>query len=606
VTSVEPLEHLPTEVPGLDAVLRGGLVPGSVYVVQGPPGSGKTILANQIAYRHAAAGGRVVYVTLMAETHARMMQNLRGMTFFEPELVPSALQYVSGYKILVDEGEQGLSRLLYAEMKARRASLLVLDGLFVVEEVSGSRAAYRAFVHGLQAFAGAAGCTVLLLTNTGLAGAGNPEHTLVDGSIELARHTGDMRTVRTLQVHKTRGSDHLLGLHHLTISDDGIAVHPRLEALLSEPTAPSEAPTGRVPIGVAGLDAMLGGGIPEASTTIVLGPSGVGKTTLALTFLAGATPEAPAVMLGLFETPPRLRERARRIGVDLAALEDAGAVELLRRPPLDCDPDAMGRDLLSTVRRRGARGHRHPGRDRAGRLLPRPAAAVLHRARERAAWRRGDGALLGGDAGPAGRQRSRPPAALCGCHGQHHPDALRGTGRPALAPALRPQGPGQRLRPRGPRVRDRSRRHPGAGGPGRLRESPGVAAILVVEDEWVIAVTYEMALSAAGHEVTAAADGREALALAAQRRFDLVVTDFMMPRMDGLAFLRELRGTSGYTTTPAVLATAIPRGSLPQVEAGLFDRVLAKPFRDEALVKTVDELLQQDPGQARSSGSSTP
>ena len=132
-----------------------------------------------------------------------------------------------------------------------------------------------------------------------------------------------------------------------------------------------------------------------------------------------------------------------------------------------------------------------------------------------------------------------------------------------------------------------------------------MAAILVVEDEWVIAVTYELALSTAGHEVTAAADGREALTLAAKRRFDLVVTDYMMPRMDGLTFLRELRGVDGYAVTPAILATAIPRTSLPTSDAGLFTRVLAKPFRDEALVATVGDLLRGAEAQPGSSGSST-
>jgi circadian clock protein KaiC len=163
-----------------------------------------------------------------------------------------------------------------------------------------------------------------------------------------------MRTVRTLQVHKTRGSDHLDGLHHLAIGEPGITVYPRLEALLAEPTTVDGAPTGRLPTGAAGLDAMLGGGIPAASTTILLGPSGIGKTTLSLVFLAGATPEAPAVMLGLFETPPRLRERARRVGVDLAGLEAAGAVELLWRPPPGRDPDGLGLELLDAARRRGA------------------------------------------------------------------------------------------------------------------------------------------------------------------------------------------------------------------------------------------------------------
>jgi two-component system chemotaxis response regulator CheY len=132
-----------------------------------------------------------------------------------------------------------------------------------------------------------------------------------------------------------------------------------------------------------------------------------------------------------------------------------------------------------------------------------------------------------------------------------------------------------------------------------------VATILVAEDEWVIAVTYELALGEAGHEVVAAADGREALARAAERRFDLVVTDYMMPRLDGLAFLRALRQLPGYEAVPAILATAIPGANLPQAEAGLYDRVLAKPLRDAALVGAVDELLRRGPDQVLPSGIST-
>ncbi|HEX6012974.1 MAG TPA: ATPase domain-containing protein, partial [Geminicoccaceae bacterium] len=168
------------------------------------------------------------------------------------------------------------------------------------------------------------------------------------------RHTGGMRATRFLQVHKSRGSDHLPGLHHFGIDGEGITVHPRLDALLSRPTALGGAPTGRLPTGVAGLDAMLGGGLPAASVTIVLGPSGAGKTTLALHFLGAATPERPAVLLGFSETPPRLRERARRVGLDLAGLEAAGAVELHWQPPLGPNPDELGHRLLEAARRRGA------------------------------------------------------------------------------------------------------------------------------------------------------------------------------------------------------------------------------------------------------------
>jgi CheY-like chemotaxis protein len=125
-----------------------------------------------------------------------------------------------------------------------------------------------------------------------------------------------------------------------------------------------------------------------------------------------------------------------------------------------------------------------------------------------------------------------------------------------------------------------------------------VAAVLVAEDEWVIALTYEDALGAAGHEVVSAADGRAALTRAAERRFDLVLTDYMMPRLDGLGFLRELRRLPGYAAVPAILATAIPPAKLPPDAEGLYQGVLAKPFRDEALVGLVAGLLRGGPSQA--------
>jgi two-component system chemotaxis response regulator CheY len=132
-----------------------------------------------------------------------------------------------------------------------------------------------------------------------------------------------------------------------------------------------------------------------------------------------------------------------------------------------------------------------------------------------------------------------------------------------------------------------------------------VAAVLVAEDEWVIALTYEDALGAAGHDVVSAADGRAALARAAERRFDLVLTDYMMPRLDGLGFLRELRRLPGYAAVPAILATAIPRVNLPANGEELYQAVLAKPFRDEALVGLVAGLLRGGPGQGPSSGASS-
>ena len=104
-----PLERVPTGIPGVDTVLRGGFLNAGIYIVRGKPGAGKTIFGNQFCFNHVAAGHRAVCVTLLAETHDRTMQHMRSMSFFEPALIPDGLYYVNGFRILEEDGIKGLS-----------------------------------------------------------------------------------------------------------------------------------------------------------------------------------------------------------------------------------------------------------------------------------------------------------------------------------------------------------------------------------------------------------------------------------------------------------------------------------------------------------------
>src|SRR5215207_8807520 len=111
------LERVPTGSAGLDLVLRGGFLRGGVYIVQGVPGAGKTVLANQLAYAHAAQGGRALYVTLLAETHARLLLHLRTLSFFDSAALPERVAYLSGLGALDSEDLEGLAALLRREVQ---------------------------------------------------------------------------------------------------------------------------------------------------------------------------------------------------------------------------------------------------------------------------------------------------------------------------------------------------------------------------------------------------------------------------------------------------------------------------------------------------------
>jgi len=354
-TNAPALDRLPSGIAGLDVILDGGFLKGGLYIVQGTPGTGKTTLANQICFNHVALGGCAIYSTLLAEYHARMMQHLGSMTFFDASRIPDRLTYISGFSILRQDGLSGLLAAMRREIVARNVSVLILDGFAPAQRKASGDQALNEFIHELQGIAIATDCTMFLLTSARETENVSPEHTMVDGIIELSDQSFGWSAERALRVAKLRGTRYLRGKHAFEITNDGLLVYPRIEALLAKPSRSDHSGTGRVSTGVDRLDAMLGGGLPAASTTMVMGPSGVGKTTLGLHFLARCSQDEPGLLFGFYETPPRIRAKAHDVCRPLLGLFDSGAVEVQWLPPTDGLLDAYGEQLLEAVRRRGVR-----------------------------------------------------------------------------------------------------------------------------------------------------------------------------------------------------------------------------------------------------------
>lgn len=347
------IERFSTGTPGLDRLTDGGFLRGSAYIVQGPPGAGKTILANQFCYAHVAGGGRALYMSLLAESSTRMLSYVRQMAFFDEKAVPGSLEYISAYGILEREGLPGLLKLVQHELKRHNATAMVLDGTFVAQSVS-SEQEFRTFIHALQGVAGMANAVLMLLTHQNR-DASSPEHTMVDGWIEIRNQTVGYRSYQSIEVKKHRGSRILRGKHRYRISEQGFAVFPRTESLVGAVPPPMH-PTTRVPTGLAGFDALIDGGYPSETSTLVLGPTGSGKTTLGMHFLAGCTPESPGLMIGFNETPDRLLRQADALGLDLGKLAASGALEIVWMPPADLIPDEVA--LLAVAKAKAMRAGR--------------------------------------------------------------------------------------------------------------------------------------------------------------------------------------------------------------------------------------------------------
>jgi len=348
------LPRLSTGIPRLNIILGGGLVEGASYIVQGQPGAGKTIFSNQVAFAKASRGGKVLYVTLLAETHDRLFQALGTLDFFDRTQLGVSIFYVSVFQTLREEGLSAVVSLIRQEIARQGATLLVFDGLLNASDRGDTTLDVKTFVAEVQSQAAFAGCTVLFLTSTRFA-EDSPEHTMVDGVIELHNELVGVRTVRRLQVKKSRGSASLGGYHQFEITAAGLVAYPRLEAILSTEAIEDRSGAKRIASGTAGFDAMLGGALPESSVTLVFGPSGCGKTSLGLNFLNQASAEEPALHFGFYETPSRLLKKARALGVDLETPVNLGFLEVIYNPMTENLLDKLGHRLLDAIRSRGVK-----------------------------------------------------------------------------------------------------------------------------------------------------------------------------------------------------------------------------------------------------------
>lgn len=344
------LRRLSTGVPGLDDVLAGGLFEAGIYIIQGPPGAGKTILANQICFHLAGQQRRTVYYTLLTEAHDRMMAFLQDLSFFDPAAIPHGVSYVSGFHVLEAQGLPGVVRNLGELVGAQRPALVVIDGLVTAAELAPSNTALKKFLQELQTLAGMFRTTILLLTNAEAASRLQAEHTMVDGIIELGLSVVRLKPQHSMQVAKLRGAGQVRGLHTFEIGRDGVVVLPRIETVLVPGRHPAAAAAGaRLPFGIPALDALLHGGLTAGSNTMILGPSGCGKTLLGLHFLAaGAAAGEPGMLITFYEQPDELITKATRLGLtSIAPAVERGALRILRQSSVEANLDRIGNDLLA-------------------------------------------------------------------------------------------------------------------------------------------------------------------------------------------------------------------------------------------------------------------
>jgi len=349
------MERIPTHVPNLDDILHGGLPENTTLLISGVPGSGKTVLANQIAYGNATPENKALIVITVSEPLARIIRFTQAFSFFDLDKVGSTVIYEDiGPLLLEGNGEKALAHVTELVLQHQPA-LLIVDSFKAIHDLAESRAGLRRALFQLTASLAALPCTALLVGEYTVDDRAHvPETTIADGIIELANRPIGLRDYRSLRVRKLRGSDYRAGEHTFRITSDGLTVFPRFVT----PPAPRSYAVSqeRAATGIPGLDEMLGGGILRGTSTLVAGDPGVGKTVTALHFLLnGARQGESGVYISFQEDPNQLAQIAHNFGFDLEALQVQGLLDMFYTSPVEMNVDEHLLKIVETAEEVGAR-----------------------------------------------------------------------------------------------------------------------------------------------------------------------------------------------------------------------------------------------------------
>ena len=343
------LSLLKSGVAGFDEVLGGGFPRHSLYLIQGLAGSGKTTLACQIGFDHATKGEKVLILTLIAETHGKMLNHLSNFSFFDERLIGQNILMFGGYNELVKGGLDGLLQLITEMLAKHNADILIIDGFRSVRDSSPTTIGLSEFMLSLSSLVASMECTTFLLSPTE-GNVADSENTLVDGLIELSQHEKGMQLIREIKVFKIRGGKHLLGRHVFEVGEDGIVVYPRLEAISTLNPIADSASNSLVGFGIPGWNTITKGGVNRGSTTELLGNPGVGKTLMGLHFIyEGLQRGEQCLIVGFYESPLRLIAKARSVNIELSSYVDSGQLQIIWNPPLEISVDALARKILENV-----------------------------------------------------------------------------------------------------------------------------------------------------------------------------------------------------------------------------------------------------------------
>jgi circadian clock protein KaiC len=349
------LELVGTGVPGLDEVLGGGLPALSFNLVAGGPGSGKTTLTMQVLFANATAERPALYFTLLGETGLKMLRYQQQFGFFDLKRVGSEVHFLNLNEEALTGDLDGVLTRITKEIERLHPALVVVDSFRSLLRTQGVHAPDRELEHFVQRLAlhlTTWEITSFLIGEYSENELRDPVFTVADGIIWLSQEVNRNSVVRRLQVVKARGMASMPGMHTMRMTAAGVQVFPRTP---ERPESMHPAVQKRLSTGIAGLDEMMGGGIPVGDSLVLAGPTGTGKTTFAMKFIAAGLAAGESAVIAIFEEHPDIYlQRAKSVDVDLRGAVKDNKLRIIYLRPLDLSVDETLEEIRTAVRELGA------------------------------------------------------------------------------------------------------------------------------------------------------------------------------------------------------------------------------------------------------------